>query len=123
MSNVDIASLPALPRDHAGPVFHAPWEAQVFALTVKLNEQGVFSWPEWCQHLGAEIGAAQARGDPDLGDTYYSHWLAALERLLDAKGIVSRLEQAARKQAWADALERTPHGKPIRLDTRPRSDG
>jgi hypothetical protein len=36
------------------------------------------------------IAAAQSRGDADLGDTYYDHWLAALEALLASKGLVSQ---------------------------------
>ena len=79
------------PRDGAGPVFNAPWEAQVFSMTLALHERGLFTWTEWAQVLGAEIAAAQRTGDPDLGDTYYRHWLAALERLLASKGIGSTL--------------------------------
>jgi hypothetical protein len=33
--------LPALPRDEAGsPVFREPWEAQAFAMAVRLHEAG-----------------------------------------------------------------------------------
>ena len=85
----EAARIPGLPRDEGGPVFREPWEAQAFALTVALNERGVFSWSEWAAALGEEIKRAQAGGDPDLGNTYYRHWLAALERILAAKGIAS----------------------------------
>ncbi len=30
--------LPALPRDHEGPVFAEPWQAQAFAMAVRLHE-------------------------------------------------------------------------------------
>jgi nitrile hydratase accessory protein len=73
--------LPALPRDKEGPVFDEPWEAQAFALAVCLSELGCFTWPEWVAILSQEIKAAQERGDPDLGNTYYQHWLNALERI------------------------------------------
>ncbi len=86
---MSVPNLPALPVDDEGPVFREPWEAQAFALVVKLHEGGHFGWDEWAQTLGAEIKAAQAAGDPDLGTTYYRHWLAALERLVAAKGILS----------------------------------
>ena len=36
---------------------------------------------------GAEIKRAQAAGDPDTGETYYRHWLNALERLVAEKGV------------------------------------
>src|SRR5579883_1690337 len=65
--------LPAIPRDAEGPVFREPWEAQAFALVVKLHEQGHFTWPEWAALLAEEIAAAQRRGEVDLGTTYYRH--------------------------------------------------
>ncbi len=108
--------LPGQPRDEAGPVFEEPWEAQAFALALKLHEAGHFTWSEWAEALGAEINAAPARGDPDLGDTYYEHWLAALERLAADKGLVPAGDLAARLAAWRQALLDTPHGQPVALD-------
>ena len=111
----DLAGLPALPRDHEGPVFVEPWQAQAFAMTLELHRAGHFSWSEWAACLSREISAARARGDADLGDTYYHHWLAALERIVADKGISSAAELAARKQAWDAAARATPHGRPIEL--------
>jgi nitrile hydratase accessory protein len=96
-------------------VFRGPWEAQAFALVVQLQEQGVFTWDEWAQELGAEIAAAQKSGDPDLGDTYYRHWLSALERLVVAKGAASQARLEDTKEAWDRAAKATPHGQPIIL--------
>src|SRR5262245_5893797 len=73
---------PLLPRDTSGPVFAEPWEAQAFALAVKLSEQGHFTWKEWAATLADELNAAADRGEPDDGSHYYHHWLAALERLI-----------------------------------------
>ncbi|MBP6776266.1 MAG: nitrile hydratase accessory protein [Piscinibacter sp.] len=101
-----------LPDD---PVFREPWEAHAFALTVSLHERGLFTWPEWADALGAQIAAAQARGDADLGDTYYRHWLAALESLVTAKGATTAAELAHTRDAWDRAADRTPHGQPIEL--------
>jgi nitrile hydratase accessory protein len=111
--------VPGLPRDAEGsPVFREPWQAQAFAMAVRLHEAGHFTWTEWAAALAEEIQRAQAAGDPDLGDTYYRHWLAALERLVTAKGLVSPDELDRRKDAWAEAARTTPHGEPIEL--RPR---
>jgi nitrile hydratase accessory protein len=99
-------------------VFREPWQAQVFAMAVRLHEAGHFTWTEWAAALAEQIRRAQADGDPDLGDTYYQHWLAALERLVTAKGLVSGPELARRKDEWADAARATPHGKPIELEPR-----
>jgi nitrile hydratase accessory protein len=109
-------ALPEIPRDDAGsPVFREPWQAQAFAMTVKLHESGAFTWPEWAGYLARELQRAQAAGDPDLGDTYYSHWLAALERIVADKGLVGTAELARRKAQWAEAARDTPHGQPIEL--------
>ena len=109
------AALPGLPRDADGPVFAEPWEAQAFALAVALHERGVFTWPEWAAALAEEIQRAQAAGDPDTGDTYYRHWLAALESLVASKGASSGEELARYRDAWDRAADRTPHGQPIEL--------
>ena len=113
------AELPSLPRDDQGsPVFHEPWEAQAFAMAVRLHEAGHFTWTEWAAALAEQIHKAQAAGDPDLGDTYYLHWLAALEQLVAAKGLVSTEELARRKGEWAEAARTTAHGQPIELRSR-----
>jgi nitrile hydratase accessory protein len=110
-----IAELPRLPRDEGGPVFAEPWQAQAFALAVRLSEQGHFTWKEWAATLAAELKAAADRGEPDDGSRYYDHWLAALERLVAAKGLTDPAALAARKEAWAEAYRHTPHGKPVEL--------
>jgi nitrile hydratase accessory protein len=110
-----LAALPRLPRDEGGPVFAEPWQAQAFALAVKLSEQGHFTWKEWAAALAEELKAAADRGEPDDGTHYYEHWLATLERLVTAKGLTDSAALQARKEAWADAYRHTPHGKPIEL--------
>ena len=110
-----IVALPRLPRDSDGPVFAEPWEAQAFALAVKLSEQGHFTWKEWASALADELKAAADRGEPDDGSHYYHYWLAALERMVTAKGLMDRAELETRKEAWADAYRHTPHGKPVEL--------
>ena len=75
--------------------FNAPWEARIFSLVVQLGDRGVFTWSEWAEALGAAIREAQAAGDPDLGDTYYRHWIVALEALLAARGLADEPTIAA----------------------------
>jgi nitrile hydratase accessory protein len=105
----------ALPRDTGRPVFAEPWQAQAFALAVKLSEQGHFTWKEWADALAEELKCAADRGEPDDGSRYYEHWLAALEHLVTAKGLSDQAAMVARKEAWADAYRHTPHGKPVEL--------
>ena len=108
-------ALPDLPRDAAGAVFHEPWEAQAFAMALALHERGQFTWSEWAATLADEIKVAQAAGDPDRGNTYYRHWLNALERLVTEKNVASAAKLARYREAWAHAAARTPHGAPIAL--------
>jgi nitrile hydratase accessory protein len=110
-----LAALARLPREKDGPVFAEPWEAQAFALAVKLSEQGHFTWKEWASALADELRAAVDRGEPDDGSHYYHHWLAALERLVTAKGLTDRASLETRKEAWAEAYRHTPHGRPVEL--------
>jgi nitrile hydratase accessory protein len=118
LSTADVAfmALPRLPRDEGGPVFAQPWQAQAFALAVKLSAAGHFTWNEWTTALATELEAAARRGEPDAdGSRYYEHWLAALERLVAAKGLVDSAALLTRKEAWAAAYRNTPHGQPVEL--------
>ena len=103
--------LPALPRDDDGPVFAEPWQAQAFAMAVRLHEQGHFSWTEWAAELSRQIEAA---GPTDTAD-YYEHWLATLESLVLVQDLTTAVELSDRKAAWQRAAEATPHGQPILL--------
>jgi nitrile hydratase accessory protein len=108
--------VPGIPHDADGPVFREPWEAQAFAMTLSLYDRGVFTWPEWAAALATEIKRAQGEGDPDTGETYYSHWLAALEKLVAEKGVASSETLHRYRDAWDHACDRTPHGQPIELN-------
>jgi nitrile hydratase accessory protein len=115
MDSSQLSELPRLPRDEGGPLFAEPWQAQAFALAVRLSEQGHFTWKEWAAMLAGELKAAADRGEPDDGSRYYEHWLAALERLVSAKRLTDPAELLKRKDEWADAYRHTPHGKPVEL--------
>ena len=117
-----IGELPGLPRNEDGPVFEQPWQASAFALAVTLSERGHFTWKEWASALAQELKASAARGEPDDGSHYYHCWLGALERLVVGKQLSDADALRARKEAWAEAYRRTPHGKPVLLaeDSIPR---
>jgi nitrile hydratase accessory protein len=112
---IDLSALPAIPRDADGPVFRAPWEAQAFAMAVRLHESGHFAWREWAECLSVEIAAARDRGEHDDGSRYYHYWLATLEKLVADKGLVHGAELAHREAEWVEAARTTPHGQPIVL--------
>ena len=106
-----------LPPGIDEPVFSEPWQAEAFALTVALHERGLFSWNEWADALSAEVKKPGAAAD---GSDYYQHWLAALEKLLAAKGVAPTPEVDAVAAAWERAAHATPHGKPILLENDPQ---
>jgi nitrile hydratase accessory protein len=110
-----LGDLGQIPQDEEGPVFDEPWQAAAFALAVRLSQEGHFTWHEWADTLSREIAEAQRRGDPDLGNRYYHHWVVALERLCADKGLVARDGMDHRKKEWRQAYLNTPHGKPIEL--------
>ena len=113
-------ALPGQPQDVGEPVFAEPWQAQAFALAIKLSEAGWFTWTEWAAALAAEIKAADAADAragraPDNGTRYYEHWLSALEKLVAAKGLTEDAAIQVRKEEWAEAYRHTPHGRPVEL--------
>ena len=130
------------PIENGEPVFKEPWEAQAFSLVIALHESGVFSWDEWSDALAQAIrrdllpggveevvqrvseAVAEDAGEKiserieekeDRRDSYYQHWLAALEHLAIAKGLSEAGELAQRVQAWREAYLATPHGQPVEL--------
>ncbi len=123
VSELRAASVPSLqapafariPRDDEGPVFAEPWQAQAFALAVRLSAAGCFTWSEWAAVLAEQFSAAAARGEPDDGTRYYEHWLSALERLVTSKGWTSVEALTTRKAEWVVAYRTTPHGLPVEL--------
>jgi nitrile hydratase accessory protein len=114
-------------------VFHEPWEAHAFAMALDLHARGLFTWKEWTEALARELAkpcpapraktapAAPADSDPAPpaeSSSYYRCWLAALETLVVAKGLVSASDLARCALAWDRAADRTPHGQPIELQPR-----
>lgn len=114
MSKLSFREL-GVPLENDEPVFAEPWQAQAFAMALALHQAGMFSWATWATRLSEKISEAQAAGDPDLGDTYYQHWLNTLESLCVETTGLSLGELSRRKQEWREAYICTPHGKPVLL--------
>jgi nitrile hydratase accessory protein len=87
------------PRENGELQFAALWESRIFGLTMSLVEAGAFEWREFQQRLIDAIGAWE-RAHPGAPDNHYwERWLEAFERLVDAKGLASSTQQAARVSA------------------------
>ena len=84
-------------------------------MAIRLSAAGHFTWKEWAAALADELKADARRGHPDDGSRYYQCWLITLERLVVDRRLTDRPALQARKEAWADAYRRTPHGRPVEL--------
>ena len=98
--------LPGLTADEE-PAFDEPWQAQAFAMTVALNERGVFTWSDWAEGFGARLKD---------GTDYWTAWLANLEAMLARHAIADPATIDALEADWHAAAARTPHGDPITLN-------
>ena len=102
-------------RGEAHKPFDKPWHAEVFAVTVHLSEQKLFSWAEWTDAIGKQINKGKLTRHIDGSNDYYNLWLQALIELISAKGITDAEAILNVQNRWADAYRNTPHGKPVKL--------
>ena len=123
-----------LPRDSDDAVLVEPWQAHAFSVIMSLYQDGHYNWAEWDDYLGyfiqapghfAAAPAEDVSGDDEAdhlksnrspflaackrdGGRFYHLWLAATEKLLDAKGLVSKAELDARIAAIEQAEQAGP---------------
>jgi len=97
------------------PVFEDPWHAQVFALTVHLNETGQLPWTDWAEQFGATLKRHGLSKELNGGSDYFAAWLETLESILDEQGVAAPDETSDMRAAWERAYLSTPHGDPVRL--------
>jgi nitrile hydratase accessory protein len=97
------------------PVFEAPWHAQLFALTVHLNEAGHFAWPDWAERFGATLARHGLHKQLNGGEDYFAAWLETLESFLAEMALTDPAEVERLRSAWEAAYLSTPHGAPVHL--------
>lgn len=100
MKRADVEELVCdIPGGRAGELaFEQPWEIRAFALAVAAHNEGRFAWTEF---QGALINSIKGweNSVEDLSDeswSYYQHWVAALENVLeqvDADALADRTKQ------------------------------
>jgi nitrile hydratase accessory protein len=93
----DMTGSEAMPRKNGELMFEAPWQGRALGMAVALNEGKVYDWDEFRAELIALIGAAESNGDPS---SYYERWVAAFERLLAEKGLMTATEIEERAFAF-----------------------
>lgn len=100
----------AIVMEPEGELFHAPWEPRVMALVVAMGPTGLSN---------IDMNRAARETLPNYRDlTYYEIWLAALEKLLLEKGVLSdtppppkqvlRAELVAAAISEGSSFSRTP---------------
>ena len=97
------------------PVFEQPWHAQLFALSVALHAQGLFSWPEWTKRFGARLKHNGANHALNGGDDYFTAWLETLEALLVERDPKDQQQLSDLHAAWTEAYLSTPHGSLVAI--------
>ena len=95
--------------------FDEPWHAEVFAVTVHLSDQNLFSWAEWTDAIGEKISTVKLIRPIDGSNDYYNIWLQALIELISTKGITDVETISDVQDRWTAAHRNTPHGKPVNL--------
>jgi nitrile hydratase accessory protein len=98
------------------PVFEAPWHAQVFALTVHLNESGRFEWSDWAERFGATLQRHGVGKELNGGEDYFNAWLETLETYLAETGDADTALVNQTRDAWEKAYLSTQHGQPVTLE-------
>lgn len=88
----------AVPRKNGELVFQAPWEGRAFGMAVAMSDQQLYAWHDFRDRLVREIAASEAR---EASSSYYERWLASLESLVVAQGLVSQEELDARTAEYA----------------------
>ena len=101
--------------DAPTPAFEEPWQAQVFAITVALNEAGVFQWTDWANRFGATLKQHGLTRDLNGGSDYFHAWIETLEDFLADQKIALPNDLQVLKSAWTQAYLETPHGEPVKI--------
>jgi len=93
--------------------FDAPWQAHAFALTHALVDAGIVDWAAWTETLSRRL---HAEGVAEDGSDYYQHWVAALQEILETRGVADMDQIERLTTEWEAAARATPHGTPITLE-------
>jgi len=110
------STLPEILRDQDERAFDAPWQAQVFALVLRLHQNGSFSWEDWVRVFSKQVSVSPALPGESVNDTYYRQWTDALDAILVETGLLAPGDSRTRAILWKVAYVNTPHGEAVRLE-------
>jgi len=86
---LDLEGPAAPPRSNGELVFAEPWQSRAFGLAMSLTEAGAFTWDEFREHLIEQISTWEDNAAEGDCYNYYDCWVAALEQVVIAKGLVA----------------------------------
>ena len=104
------------PAGQPQPAFQSPWPAQAVAMVVALRRSGQLGGQEWANIFGREI-ASHSESEACRDEQYYLDLIAALESLVTQRGMTDAQSLERYQRGWERAIRRTPHGKPIKLES------
>ena len=97
--------------EQKSPAFDEPWQAQAYAMSQVLLENGMVKPEIWAISLGKAIKTRLESGAKDTTETYFQAVTDALVSVLS----LGDAELMQTIEAWRAAYETTPHGKPVIL--------
>jgi nitrile hydratase beta subunit len=89
-------------REEDEPVFHSEWERRAFAITLAMGFSGAWNI-DMSRFAREQMPPAEY-----LATGYYEHWLHGLERLLVARGLLTRDEIDRRVAELGAAASTSP---------------
>ena len=108
--------MPAIPFEQLEQTpFTEPWHAQLFALTIRMAQEGRFTWPQWSAVFVRNLAQASENGAPKDASHYYDIWLESFEEFLLNENFADAKKLQEIKAAWTLAYLETPHGDPVKL--------
>lgn len=99
----DLEGPAAPPRSNGELVFAEPWQSRAFGMAMSLTEAGVFTWDDFREQLIHQISTWESTAAAGDCYSYYDCWLAALEAIVEGRGLVPAGSLAGR---GAELLER-----------------
>lgn len=112
------SNLPFFKKYKNESFFLAPWQGQLFAMTVHMCEMGHFTWSEFTHLFGRHLSLHKNSklNEKNLNNKYYICWLNALEELIINKNLGNKKSLTSFKKKWTKAFNHTPHGKPVKIE-------
>ena len=105
-----------LPDVNSPPViFEMPWHAELFAMTVYLHTEGLFSWPDWTARFSDALARSGEQHSLDGSNEYYNVWLDTFIQFMAEQGVTDETAIDGISEKWRLAYLHTPHGMPVTL--------